>query len=72
MATTDSPGWTAAELPSGSTSSVPTLLGSTLMSATSLVLSAPTTVPVTSLVCEPVPLKTTFTVFAVWPLLLTT
>ena len=65
MATTGSPGCTVAELPSGITSSVPTLLGSTLMSATSLVLSAPTTVPVTCLVCVPMPLKTTFTVLAV-------
>ena len=49
-----------------------TLLGSILSKATSLVWSTPTTLAATVVVCEPLPLKTTLTESAAWPLSVTT
>ena len=71
MATTDSPTTTLSESPSGS-GLRSTLLGSTLMTATSLPTSTPTSWPGTRWVSEPPLLNTTVTLLARWPLSSTT
>ncbi len=71
MATTDSPTTILSESPSGSGLSVRPL-GSTLMTATSLPVSTPTSWPLTRCVSEPPLLKTTVTLLARWPLSSTT